>query len=329
MSLLLDDADSAAARREGRATAAGSLPPALRLRGVSKRFGATRALDDVDLVVDQGEFLGLLGPNGAGKSTLLGVLAGVVRADRGHAWVLGHDVARDYRAARSALGFVPQELAFDPFLTVRESLELQAGYFGLGRAARPWIAELLEALGLTSRAGSEMRALSGGMKRRVLVAQALVHRPAVVILDEPTAGVDAEMRAALWALVGELHRAGHTFVLTTHHLEEAERMCARVAVMRDGRIVALERRAELLARVARPVLRVALREELAALPDALRAVLLTRGPRELVFALGPRGGDPGALVAALRAAGAAIAALETPTPTLADVLAPLDAEARA
>src|SRR5678816_4432898 len=217
--------------------------------GVERRFGNVQALAGVDLTVAQGEFFGLLGPNGAGKTTLISILAGLVRADRGTARVLGHDVVRDYRAARRALGVVPQELVFDPFFTVRETLRLQSGYFGM-RANDAWIDEVMEHLDLTSKANANMRSLSGGMKRRVLIAQALVHKPPVIILDEPTAGVDVELRQDLWQFVRRLNADGHTIVLTTHYLEEAELHCSRIAMLKAGRVVALDSTRNLLARFA-------------------------------------------------------------------------------
>jgi ABC-2 type transport system ATP-binding protein len=214
--------------------------PAIEIRGVAKSFGAVRALAGIDLSVGRGEALALLGPNGAGKSTLINVVAGLSHADTGDVSVLGHDVVREYREARRALGVVPQELVFDPFFEVREVLRLQAGYFGLGREQDAWIDELLATLGLMDKAGAPMRTLSGGMKRRVLVAQALVHRPDVVVLDEPTAGVDVEMRRALYGLCRRLLAEGQTIVLVTHHFEEAEALCDRVAVIVKGRIAALD-----------------------------------------------------------------------------------------
>ncbi|MBI4756497.1 MAG: ABC transporter ATP-binding protein [Betaproteobacteria bacterium] len=241
--------------------------PAIRIAGVTKRFGAVQALAGVDLEVARGEFFGLLGPNGAGKTTLISALAGLVRPDDGRLEVMGHDVQADYRAARRSLGVVPQELVFDPFFTVRETLALQAGYFGI-RDADPWIDEILENLDLTSKARVNMRALSGGMKRRVLVAQALVHRPQVIVLDEPTAGVDVELRQGLWQFVRRLNRDGHTIVLTTHYLEEAESLCGRIAMMKQGRIVALDTTANLLDRVPGHALRLRLGNG-ARLPEGL------------------------------------------------------------
>ena len=199
----------------------------------------------MSLAVEQGEFFGLLGPNGAGKTTLINLLAGLARADRGSASVMGADVVADYRRARRMLGVVPQELVFDPFFTVRETLRLQSGYFGI-RGNDAWIDEVMAHLDLTAKADVNMRALSGGMKRRVLVAQALVHKPPVIVLDEPTAGVDVELRQGLWQFVRRLNRDGHTIVLTTHYLEEAELHCSRIALLKAGRIAALDSTRNLL-----------------------------------------------------------------------------------
>lgn len=206
-----------------------------------------QALNDVSLTVEHGEFFGLLGPNGAGKTTLISVLAGLCRATSGRASVCGHDVVTDYQAARRSLGVVPQELVYDPFFTVRETLRIQSGYFGF-RHNDDWIDEILANLGLSDKADENMRALSGGMKRRVLVAQALVHRPPVIVLDEPTAGVDVDLRRSLWEFISRLNRAGHTILLTTHYLEEAEALCGRIAMLKRGQIVALDTTESLLAR---------------------------------------------------------------------------------
>src|SRR5213595_1890104 len=225
------------------------MPAAIEVRDVHKRFGELQALSGIDLEIRQGEFFGLLGPNGAGKTTLISVLAGLARADRGSARVMGHDVRADYRAARRSLGVVPQELVFDPFFTVRETLRFQSGYFGV-RDNGAWIDEVMRHLDLASKAEVNMRALSGGMKRRVLVAQALVHKPPVIVLDEPTAGVDVELRQALWQFIRRLNRDGHTIVLTTHYLEEAEALCERIAMLKQGRIVALDTTQNLLSSFA-------------------------------------------------------------------------------
>jgi ABC-2 type transport system ATP-binding protein len=232
--------------------------PAVSFQQVAKTFsgarGQVRALDGVSFDIEPGEFFGLLGPNGAGKTTLISILAGLARATTGRVTVMGHDVVADYAAARRALGIVPQELVFDPFFNVREALRIQSGYFGV-RHNDDWIDELLAGLGLADKAGANMRQLSGGMKRRVLVAQALVHKPPVIVLDEPTAGVDVELRQTLWQFIARFNKQGHTVLLTTHYLEEAEALCGRIAMLKQGRIVALDRTANLLADAKGSVLR--------------------------------------------------------------------------
>lgn len=243
--------------------------PAVAIEKVYKRFGAVRALGGVDFVIRQGEFFGLLGPNGAGKSTLINALAGLVLADAGSLSVMGYDVRSQYREARRRLGVVPQELVYDPFFGVRETLRFQAGYFGLGREVEPWIDELLYELNLTDKADTNMRSLSGGMKRRVLIGQALVHKPPVVVLDEPTAGVDVDLRRQLWSLIRRMHSDGHTIVLTTHYLEEAEELCDRIAIINHGELVALDSKADLLARGISKTLHIHTRESVENLPPAL------------------------------------------------------------
>ena len=232
--------------------------PAVSFVDVAKTYpsprGDVRALDHVTFDIEEGEFFGLLGPNGAGKTTLISILAGLARATAGRVSVLGHDVQAEYAAARRKLGVVPQELVFDPFFTVREALRIQSGYFGV-HGNDDWIDELLANLGLADKAHANMRQLSGGMKRRVLVAQALVHRPPVIVLDEPTAGVDVELRQTLWQFVARLNREGHTVLLTTHYLEEAEALCNRIAMLKQGRVVALDRTSALLAGTASTMLR--------------------------------------------------------------------------
>ncbi len=225
------------------------MTPAIQIQNIVKQYHKLTALNGVNLEVKQGEFFGLLGPNGAGKTTLISILAGLTRATSGSAQVMGFDVQRDYQQTRRALGVVPQELSFDPFFSVYETLKWQSGYFGI-KNNQAWIDELLENLGLTDKADVNMRALSGGMKRRVLVAQALVHRPQVIILDEPTAGVDVELRQSLWAFISRLHRDGHTIILTTHYLEEAEQLCERIAILKKGEVVALDRTSTLLQQLA-------------------------------------------------------------------------------
>jgi ABC-2 type transport system ATP-binding protein len=293
--------------------------PAIRIEGVTKRFGSVQALDGIDLEIVQGEFFGLLGPNGAGKTTLISALAGLARPDAGRLAVMGHDVIADYRAARRQLGVVPQELVFDPFFSVRETLEIQSGYFGI-RDNAAWIDEILENLDLTEKAGTNMRQLSGGMKRRVLVAQALVHRPPVIVLDEPTAGVDVELRRALWRFVRRLNRDGHTIVLTTHYLEEAESLCGRIAMLKQGRIVALDTTANLLRRFSGHALRLRLGPG-AALPEALRSRVAEEGGEaegEHVLAL-ERCEDLEQVLGSLREAGCRIDDIEIGKPDLEEV----------
>ena len=267
----------AALARRASISAAYNLPlmPAVSFQGVTKTYAdartEVRALDDVSFDIEPGEFFGLLGPNGAGKTTLISVLAGLTRASAGRVEVHGHDVVGDYAAARRCLGIVPQELVFDPFFSVRETLRIQSGYFGVRsdkRANDAWIDELLFNLGLTDKADANMRQLSGGMKRRVLVAQALVHRPRVIVLDEPTAGVDVELRQTLWQFVARLNKEGHTVLLTTHYLEEAEALCGRIAMLKQGRVVALDNTSALLAGRASTMLRFKVD---APLPPALAA----------------------------------------------------------
>jgi ABC-2 type transport system ATP-binding protein len=250
---------------------------AIQITNVEKRYGALRALGGVSLSIEKGEFFGLLGPNGAGKTTLISIIAGLNRADAGQVSIHGHDVVADYRQARKLLGVVPQELVFDPFFTVRETLRMQSGYFGLKKNDQ-WIDEVMHHLDLTNKADVNMRALSGGMKRRVLVAQALVHKPPVIVLDEPTAGVDVELRQTLWKFVARLNRDGHTVVLTTHYLEEAQALCTRVAMLKSGNVVALDTTSALVKRISGSQLVVRLAK--GALPDELKG--LVSHPDELV-----------------------------------------------
>ncbi|MFM1956032.1 MAG: putative transporter subunit: ATP-binding component of superfamily [Pseudomonadota bacterium] len=246
------------------------MTPAIQLTQVHKHFGALHALKGVDLNIEQGEFFALLGPNGAGKSTLINLLAGLLRPTSGTLSVMGFDVLKDYRQARHALGVVPQELVFDPFFNLREMLRFQAGYFGRGNENDTWVDEVIECLGLTDKAHTNMRRLSGGMKRRALIAQALVHKPPVIVLDEPTAGVDVELRHTLWEFIKRLNREGHTIILTTHYLEEAEELCSRVALMKQGEVIALDSTKNLLASIPGKNLKLKLS---AAVPQSLMAMV--------------------------------------------------------
>ena len=288
---------------------------AIEALNVEKRYGALHALAGVSLAVAEGEFFGLLGPNGAGKTTLISIIAGLVRASAGQVRVMGADVIADYRRARRMLGVVPQELVFDPFFSVRETLRLQSGYFGL-RSNDAWIDEVMHHLDLTSKADANMRTLSGGMKRRVLVAQALVHRPPVIVLDEPTAGVDVRLRQGLWRFIRRLNRDGHTIVLTTHYLEEAEELCDRIAMLKAGRIVALDSTRNLLETFSGLVLKLRLDRD--ALPDGLEATQLSAEDGRFTLRLR----DYNALEQVLhrvRETGAAIRELELEPPDLEDV----------
>ncbi|PTQ79061.1 ABC-2 type transport system ATP-binding protein [Nitrosospira multiformis] len=247
--------------------------PAIEVEQMHKRYGALRVLAGIDLKIEPGEFFALLGPNGAGKTTLINIIAGLTRATSGQARVMGYDVVSRYREARRMLGVVPQELVFDPFFTVRETLAIQSGYYGLKNNG-PWIEEIIHHLDLADKADTNMRALSGGMKRRVLVAQALVHKPPVIVLDEPTAGVDVELRQGLWRFIKQLNREGHTIVLTTHYLEEAEALCSRVAMMKQGNVVALDSIRNLVGSVSGCSVRLRLSPD--TLPPALQSLMSRR-----------------------------------------------------
>ena len=231
---------------------------AIVFNNVKKKFNQLKAVDGVSLSIEQGEFFGLLGPNGAGKSTLINMMAGLVRPSDGSVSVMGFDVNKEYQKARHSVGIVPQELVFDPFFNVREMLRFQAGYFGKDKSNDKWVDEVIERLDLTEKSSTNMRKLSGGMKRRALIAQALVHRPPVIVLDEPTAGVDVELRQKLWNFINDLNKEGHTIVLTTHYLEEAETLCNRIGMMRSGKIVALDSTKNLLKQFASKNLKVRL-----------------------------------------------------------------------
>ena len=290
--------------------------PAIEVRGVSKAYGSLQALSSVDLEISQGEFFALLGPNGAGKTTLISLVAGLAKADTGTVRVMGHDVATDYRRARRSLGVVPQELVFDPFFSVRETLRLQSGYYGL-RRNDDWIDEILHYLDLSSKADANMRALSGGMKRRVLVAQALVHKPPVIILDEPTAGVDVDLRQGLWHFIRKLNRDGHTIVLTTHYLEEAESLCTRIGMLKLGHMVVLDSTENLLKRFSGINLRLRLAGE--PLPEALRPMLAAPSTDgEWVLSLRDYAQVEDVL-AQLRQSGRDIASMELTQPDLEEV----------
>jgi ABC-2 type transport system ATP-binding protein len=259
------------------------MKPAIQINGVHKSFGSLLALKGIDLTIAQGEFFALLGPNGAGKSTLISILAGLIKPSAGNISVMGFDVFNQYQQARQLLGIVPQELVFDPFFNVREMLRFQAGYFGRGPENDAWVDEILEGLGLVEKAHVNMRKLSGGMKRRALIAQALAHKPPVIVLDEPTAGVDVELRQMMWKFIKKLNHEGHTIVLTTHYLEEAETLCSRVGMMKQGEIVALDSTANLLNKFAGKQLRLTLGN--VNLPVSIQALLRNQENGIYTFAL--------------------------------------------
>ncbi|MDR3415163.1 MAG: ABC transporter ATP-binding protein [Nevskia sp.] len=301
------------------------VPDALSIDGVHKSFGTVQALDGISFAIRRGEFFGLLGPNGAGKSTLINIVAGLIRPDQGRVAVLGHDTVRDWRSARRLIGVVPQELVFDPFFKVVDMLRIQAGYYGCGREVWPWIDEMLVRLDLENKRNASMRALSGGMKRRVLIAQALVHRPPVVILDEPTAGVDVELRRTLWSFLRELHARGTTVVLTTHYLEEAQDLCERIAIIDRGRVRVIETTTQLLDRHPFRFLRLKLGNG-GVLPESLRPLVSDEknGVTELRL---ERGKHPiSGVFAALRTAGLDIEDVHTREPDLEDIFIELTGE---
>ena len=300
---------------------------AIDIQAVAKRYGSFEALRGVSLQIREGEFFGLLGPNGAGKTSLISIVAGLSRPSSGSVSVMGHDVFADYRAARRALGVVPQELVFDPFFTVRETLRITAGYYGLP-PDDAWIDEILANLDLASKADANMRTLSGGMKRRVLVAQALVHRPPVIVLDEPTAGVDVELRQTLWQFVRRLNADGHTIVLTTHYLEEAQELCGRIAMLKQGQVVALDRTADLIRRFAGG--RLLLKLAQGTLPEALAPLLMPEDPAHQ-GRIALRVDDYAQvepMLAALRQAGCRIGEMELLHTDLEDVFVRIMKEAR-
>lgn len=246
--------------------------PALRIEQLRKRYGSLVAVDDVSLRVAEGDFFGFLGPNGAGKTTTINAVVGLARIDRGTIEIFGHDNQLDWRAARRLVGLAPQEYNFDRFLSIRDVLIYQAGYYGVsGPRVRRRADELLERFGLTSKSRDTYVKLSGGMKRRLTLARALVHEPRLLILDEPTAGVDVELRLELWEMLRELNEGGTTIILTTHYLEEAESMCRNIAIVEAGRIVAMDSTAALLAKRRHDVLSMTLSRPLETMPPGLAA----------------------------------------------------------
>lgn len=295
------------------------MPAAVSISQVHKRYGDLIALNNIDFDIPKGCFFGLLGPNGAGKSTLINIMAGLVRATEGSVSILGNDVNKQWRQARYSLGVVPQELVVDPFFSVIETLKLQSGYFGRGKENREWLDELLEILHLSDKVNTNLHKLSGGMKRRLLIAQALVHKPSVVVLDEPTAGVDVELREVLWNFTNRLHKNGHTIVLTTHYLREAENLCEQIAILNNGKLAALDSKTALLARYPYRLLRLTLTRPAIEIPDSLKDKIQTISDSELILRLHRDHDQIGAVLESLRITNVSFSDLHTQEPGLEEV----------
>lgn len=310
-------------------------PPdyAIQAKGLEKTYRASgklpemQALKGIDLKIKRGSIFGLLGPNGAGKSTFINILAGLVTKTGGNAEIWGLDIDRHPRSSRAAIGVVNQEITMDPFFTPLQALELQAGYYGVPKAERRSM-EILSAVGLDDKKDAYVRQLSGGMKRRLMVAKALVHNPPVLILDEPTAGVDVELRRSLWAYVRELHDNGTTIILTTHYLEEAEELCDEIAIISRGAVLAQEPTPKLLSRLDKRLLKITPREPLSQVPDiagAIETELLEDGRLCIAFRSSETG--IGRLLEKVREAGIGVADLSTEQPNLEDVFVSMTSKA--
>ena len=293
--------------------------------GLSKTYAArgaalpVEALKDVSLRVPQGSFFGLLGPNGAGKSTLINILAGLVIKTSGEARIWDHDIERDMRLARLSIGVVPQELNIDPYFTPRELLEVQAGFYGVKKSERR-TAEVLDAVGLADKADAYARSLSGGMRRRLLVAKAMVHSPPVLILDEPSAGVDVDLRRQLWARVTEMNQRGTTVLLTTHYLQEAQALCDTIAIIDDGRLIVCEKTDELIKRVDTKEMTVIVDHDVDELPESLKPYGVDfQNGRRLRFSYPPSKVNSGEILAAIQDAGLGIVDLTTREAELEDI----------
>ncbi len=293
--------------------------PSINISQIYKNFGSLQALRGIDFSISQGSFFGLLGPNGAGKSTLINIMAGLVYASSGSIRIMGHDSRTEWRKARQSIGIVPQELVYDSFFTVREMLRLQSGYFGYGAENNAWVDELIDTLNLSDKADESLQRLSGGMKRRVLIAQALVHKPQVVVLDEPTAGVDVELRKVLWNFTRELHKKGHTILLTTHYLEEAESLCENIAILDQGRVVALDRTESLLKLYPYQLLTIRLANAADNLPEFIQKKISFFKDNLLTLKLHRKKDNIGDLLAGLNSAGIHFTDLKTEEPGLEKV----------
>ena len=301
---------------------------AIETEGLSKTYGGNggggsgggnEALKDVSLHVPRGSFFGLLGPNGAGKSTLINILAGLVIKTSGEARVWGHDIEREMRNARLSIGVVPQELNIDPYFTPKELLEVQAGFYGVKKSERR-TAEVLDAVGLADKADAYARSLSGGMRRRLLVAKAMVHSPPVLILDEPSAGVDVDLRRQLWERVTEMNRQGITVLLTTHYLEEAQALCDTIAIINHGRLIACEPTKGLISRLDTKEITVTLDRDIDGIPETLSPydVDLNDG-RDLTFSYPPSKINSGEILTAVQDAGLGIVDIKTRQAELDDI----------
>ena len=301
---------------------------AIETEGLSKTYGGNggggsgggnEALKDVSLHVPRGSFFGLLGPNGAGKSTLINILAGLVIKTSGEARVWGHDIEREMRNARLSIGVVPQELNIDPYFTPKELLEVQAGFYGVKKSERR-TAEVLDAVGLADKADAYARSLSGGMRRRLLVAKAMVHSPPVLILDEPSAGVDVDLRRQLWERVTEMNRQGITVLLTTHYLEEAQTLCDTIAIINHGRLIACEPTKDLISRLDTKEITVTLDRDIDGIPETLSPydVDLNDG-RDLTFSYPPSKINSGEILTAVQDAGLGIVDIKTREAELEDI----------
>jgi ABC-2 type transport system ATP-binding protein len=294
--------------------------PAVKVSGVSKLYGSLKALDNIDFQIEQGSFFGLLGPNGAGKSTLINIMAGLTKASKGYIEVKGYNVRHNWRKARETLGVVPQELAYDPFFSVREMLRLQSGYFGLGSSNYAWIEEILFHLDLSDKAKENIGNLSGGMKRRLIIAQALVHKPEVVVLDEPTAGVDVELRKSLWNYFRDLNKKGQTIILTTHYLEEAETNCDMIGILHHGKLKAVEEKERLLNRYPYRLLNLTLSEQSSKdIPERIKEKIISCENGDICLKLHKENDKIGAIIEELRMAGVKLIDLQTKEPGLEEV----------
>ena len=286
---------------------------------IYKNFGTLQALENINFTIDQNTYFGLIGPNGAGKSTLINIMSGLSHATKGSIEIMGYNVRSNWKKARQSIGVVPQELVYDSFFTVREMLRLQSGYFGYGTENYPWIDELIETLDLSDKTNENLHRLSGGMKRRVLIAQALVHKPKVIVLDEPTAGVDVGLRQVLWQFTKKLHKEGHTILLTTHYLEEAESLCQKIAILNKGRLVAIDRTRALLELYPYKLLNIKFTGDKLNLPESIKKLIITSTEEQLKLKLHRIKDKIGEVRESIHSSGINIVSMQTVEPCLEDV----------